>query len=75
MLEQRDDDLKQLKSIIRKLKTAVEDRDDVSTVVALPAVRSMHQHTRLIHAKRQHAAESRNIKQHRHSSGELQYTT
>jgi hypothetical protein len=39
MLEQRDDDLKQLKSIIRKLKTAVEDRDDVSAGAALPALR------------------------------------
>jgi hypothetical protein len=35
VLEQRDDDVKQLKGIIMKLKTAIEERDDVggSTVV------------------------------------------
>ncbi len=42
MLEQRDDDLKQLKSIIRKLKTAVEDRDDVSNGAAVPVLQAAH---------------------------------
>ena len=42
MLDQRDDDVRQLKGIISKLKTAVQDRDEARPCMRAAAADGVH---------------------------------